>query len=140
MKHLMNLLFGGKRRPKLPALEAKTERLIATVRESKLTYCGRPKLENLARAARAVVADGVAGDFLEAGVALGGSAIVLAHLKELGRPLYLYDVFGMIPPPGTLDGQDAHERYAVIASGQSQGIRGDQYYGYVEDLQEVVSR
>ena len=137
MKRLVSLLR-GKRGRGLPALGPELEGLIATVREANLTYCGKPKLENLARAARAVVNDGVPGDFLEAGVALGGSAIVLAQLKEPTRSLYLYDVFEMIPPPGSQDGPDAHERYAAIVSGRSQGLGGDKYYGYVDGLDEMV--
>jgi len=136
----LSALLRGKDARRLPALGPELERLIATVREANLTYCGKPKLENLARAARAVVNDGVSGDFLEAGVALGGSAIVLAKIKEPARPLYLYDVFAMIPPPGPQDGPDAHARYAAIASGRSQGLGGDKYYGYVDDLDEVVRR
>jgi hypothetical protein len=132
---LLKRLRGGAPRPHLPA---EIESLIATVRDAKLTYCGKPKLENIARAALSVAAQGVAGDFVEAGVALGGSAIVLARLKGPDRAFYLYDVFGMIPPPGARDGDDAHQRYEVIASGKSEGLGGQQYYGYVDNLVEVV--
>jgi len=112
---------------------------IAAVRAAHLTYCGKPKLENLAAAALRVVREEVPGDFIEAGVALGGSAIVLARLKG-ARRLDLYDVFGMIPPPSDRDGEDAHRRYAEIASGQSRGIADDMYYGYVSDLKSHVEQ
>jgi hypothetical protein len=138
MRRLKEFLARIRSGQKLPALPRETEQLIARVREAKLTYCGRPKLENLARAARLVVADGVPGDFLEAGVALGGSAIVLAHLKEASRRFYLYDVFAMIPPPGPQDGEDARKRYTEIASGQSKGLGGEKYYGYLNNLQDIV--
>jgi Macrocin-O-methyltransferase (TylF) len=112
--------------------------LVAEVRAENLTYCGRPKLENLVLSAFRVCDEKVPGVFLEAGVALGGSAIVLAHIKDRDRPLELYDVFEMIPPPGTQDGDDAHLRYADIASGSSKGLGSDQYYGYLPDLIDQV--
>ena len=46
----------------------------------------------------------------------------------------VYDVFGMIPPPGEKDGADVHQRYATIAGGASKGIGGETYYGYRDDL------
>lgn len=117
--------------------ERDAEEIIAKVRRGNLTYCGAPKLENLAEAALCVVRENIPGLFLEAGVALGGSAIVLSHLKG-ERPLYLYDVYGMIPAPGNKDGADAHKRYAEIISGSSKGLGADLYYGYVPDLLEKV--
>lgn len=114
--------------------EATVTGWIAAIRAANLSYCGPPKLENLARAALQVRAEGVPGQWLEAGVALGGSAILLARLKPAHTRLDLYDVFGMIPPPGEGDGPDAHARYETIRSGASPGIGGDTYYGYVPDL------
>jgi hypothetical protein len=111
---------------------------IAAIRAANLSYCGPPKLENIAEAALAVRAARVPGRWLEAGVALGGSAILLATLKERATPLDLYDVFGLSPPPGPSDGEDAHRRYAEIASGSSQGLGGETYYGYVDDLESKV--
>jgi hypothetical protein len=114
------------------------EALLLRVRNDKLTYVGVKKLENLCWAALATREKGVVGDYIEAGVALGGTAILLAALKPAASSLVLYDVFGLIPPPGPVDGQDAHQRYAVIASGESSGIGGDKYYGYTNDLEDVV--
>jgi asparagine synthase (glutamine-hydrolysing) len=82
--------------------------------------------------------EGVPGHWLEAGVALGGSAILLSKLKPAATRLDLYDVFAMIPPPGENDGQDAHARYAEISSGASAGLGGEPYYGYVDNLLERV--
>ena len=113
-------------------------RLVAAVRSENLTYCGRPKLENLVLAAFRVSDEKVPGVFLEAGVALGGSAIVLAHIKDPSRVLELYDVFEMIPPPGAQDGPDAHARYADIVSGSSKGLGSNRYYGYLPDLVDQV--
>jgi O-methyltransferase len=47
-------------------------------------------------------------------------------------------VFGMIPPPGDQDPAEVHERYALIASGASEGIGGETYYGYRGDLLSEV--
>jgi asparagine synthase (glutamine-hydrolysing) len=44
----------------------------------------------------------------------------------------------MIPPPTQEDSQDVHERYRTIVEGKSEGIGGDRYYGYQENLYEVV--
>lgn len=112
--------------------------LIAEIRAANLSYCGRPKLENIAEAAQRVIEDRVPGGYLEAGVALGGSAILLGRLKPADVSLDLYDVFGMIPPPGDNDGEDAHKRYEEISSGASAGLNGDLYYGYVDNLLEKV--
>ena len=49
---------------------------------------------------RHVVRRGVHGDFVEAGIALGGSAIVLARLMGADRRFHGYDVFGMDPGAG----------------------------------------
>jgi asparagine synthase (glutamine-hydrolysing) len=103
------------------------------VRRERLTYLSPDKLASLAAAVRRVKKEGVAGSFLEFGVALGGSAIYLA--QEAGeRGFTGYDVFGMIPPPGEKDERDSQERYARIASGAAKGLGGDTYYGYEDDL------
>lgn len=111
---------------------------IARIRAANLSYCGPPKLENVAEAARLVRAGGVRGGWLECGVALGGSAILLGLLKPRRVPLDLYDVFALIPPPGPSDGEDAHRRYAEIRSGASEGLGGEVYYGYRDNLVDQV--
>jgi len=114
------------------------EVLIAKIRANNLSYCGRPKLENIVAANELIVANGVQGLYIEAGVALGGSAILLAKLKPRGSVLKLYDVFSIIPEPGKDDEQDVHDRYAVIASGESAGLGGEEYYGYQDGLKKKV--
>lgn len=109
------------------------------VLERRLTYLSPLKLRNLERCARNVDEHGIVGDILEAGVALGGSTIVLARACP-ARTLHAYDVFGMIPPPGERDGPDVHARYADIASGTSRGLaRDERYYGYRENLGAEVA-
>lgn len=88
----------------------------------------------LASLCRTVEQSGRNGIILEAGCALGGSAILMTALKRPTRPLRIYDVFETIPPPSERDGNDARSRYSVIARGESPGIGDDPYYGYVPDL------
>ncbi|OQW71728.1 MAG: hypothetical protein BVN35_15440 [Proteobacteria bacterium ST_bin11] len=118
--------------------DAEIKRLIADIRSANLSYCGKPKLENIADAVLQIRRDNIPGNYLEAGVALGGSAILLALLKPSDVEIQLYDIFGMIPSPGENDGEDAHQRYQVIRSGSSEGLGGETYYGYVDGLLEKV--
>lgn len=112
--------------------------LIRRIRKDKLSYVGISKLNRVVQALEEVRTKAVPGAYIEAGVALGGSAILIAKLRQQNRPLHLYDVFGLIPPPGPEDGEDAHERYEVIRQGKSQGIGGELYYGYRDDLIDRV--
>jgi asparagine synthase (glutamine-hydrolysing) len=110
------------------------------VRRRRLTYLTPRKLRALETTLRQVRRAGVSGDFLEFGVALGGSAVVIAAYADDGHAFHGYDVFGMIPPPGPEDGERAHRRYAEIRTGRSGGVGGDVYYGYVDHLYERVHR
>ncbi|QDU71676.1 TylF/MycF/NovP-related O-methyltransferase [Mucisphaera calidilacus] len=113
-------------------------RVITNVRAEAITYLEDLALIDLTRFVRQLERTGVQGDLIEAGCALGGSAIVIAHAKQPDRTLRVYDVFGMIPPPSDKDGQDVHERYEVISSGQSEGLDGQEYYGYRDNLLDEV--
>ena len=110
-------------------------RIIRRVQREHLTYLDASALTDLERLARD---RGVEGVIVEAGCALGGSALVMTAAKRREQPLLVFDVFDMIPPPSPRDGSDVHERYAVIASGTSPGIAGDRYYGYEPDLLSKV--
>ena len=139
LRKLLSRLAGGRKRSLLDGFPAgkrkEIEVLIADLRAKGLTYLGPQKLERLAWAAVTASERGITGDYVEAGVALGGSAILLSKLKPSKSRLMLYDVFEQIPPPGLNDGIDAHERYAVIASGKSAGLGGNTYYGYIDNLE-----
>lgn len=141
MKNLFARLLGRytAAEPAVPSM-VEAELVIARIRGDNLSYCGKPKLENIAEAVLAIRQAGVPGGFLEAGVALGGSAILLGKIKPKDAPLFLYDVFSMIPAPGENDGEDAHKRYEEIRSGQSAGLGGKTYYGYVDNLLDVVKQ
>jgi asparagine synthase (glutamine-hydrolysing) len=114
--------------------------LARAVKQQKLTYLSDAKLVRLEQALRqAATADGA---FVEFGVALGGSAILIANAAAAARQRFFgFDVFGLIPPPAS-DKDDARskERYGVIASGRAAGIGGDSYYGYRDDLYDDVVR
>lgn len=118
--------------------DPKMAQMVRQVRAQRLTYLEPAALVELYEAVRRVENENRPGIFLEAGVALGGSAVLLAAAKGRKRPLYLYDTFEMIPPPSPDDGPDAHQRYDTIASGKAVGIKGDHYYGYRENLLESV--
>ena len=120
------------------ALPEPVEHAIDRVRAERLTYVKADGLRELAAAVVALERDGVPGTIVEAGVARGGSAIVLAAAKAPERPLKLFDVFGMIPPPTEQDGPDVHRRYETIRSGQAAGPGGETYYGYRDDLLQEV--
>jgi hypothetical protein len=63
----------------------------------------------------------------------------MAAAKAPERPMKVYDVFGLIPPPSDHDGADVHERYAKITAGEARGPGGDTYYGYRDDLYAEVT-
>lgn len=104
------------------------------VKREGLTYLSDQKLASLVRLCREFEQRGTDGILIEAGCALGGSAIVICAIKSQNRPLQVYDVFDMIPPPSEDDGEDVHQRYEIVKSGKSTGIGGKRYYGYEKDL------
>jgi hypothetical protein len=116
------------------------EKTIARARKEHLTYLKRVHLRALAAAVADVDRRGLEGLIIEAGTARGGSAIVMAAAKAPERPMKVYDVFGMIPPPSEHDGPDVHERYAKITAGEAKGVGGDTYYGYRDDLYDEVTQ
>jgi hypothetical protein len=114
--------------------------VISAVRKEALTYLSEDALRDLHEEVRRLEREEIPGVLIEAGCALGGSAIVMAAAKADTRPMFVYDVFGMIPPPSLKDGEDVHARYEVIRSGKSAGIGGATYYGYEDDLERTVTR
>lgn len=135
VKKLSSYKSGGHFRA---SLEGGDRELIARIRERNLTYLSEAKLAKLAAAVHAIEAASLEGVIVEAGCALGGSSILLATLKDADRPLWIYDVFGMIPSPTAEDTEDVHARYRTIVEGKSKGIGNDRYYGYEENLYERV--
>jgi asparagine synthase (glutamine-hydrolysing) len=111
----------------------------ARVRAEGLTYLSPAALDDLHRTVQSLERQRVPGLFIEAGCALGGSALVITAAKKPDRPFNVYDVFGMIPPPGDQDGPDVRQRYEEIRSGHSKGLNGGTYYGYQPDLLRTVT-
>lgn len=120
-----------------------TRRLSRTarqVRAERLTYLSPRKLLRIESALADVRRREVPGDLVEFGVALGGSAVLLARQARDGHRFFGLDVFGMIPPPDSeRDDVKSRERYRVIAGRAASGIGGDVYYGYREDLHAEVA-
>lgn len=112
-----------------------------SVRRDRLTYLSPGKLLRIERTLDVALRPDVPGDIVEFGVALGGSAILLARRAAPPRRFFGLDVFAMIPPPASeKDDARAKQRYQEILEGSSAGIGGDLYYGYRGDLYEHVSR
>ena len=89
----------------------------------------------LEHALRAIGRSQTTGAFVEFGVALGGSAILIAAAAKHKSYFLGFDVFGLIPEPTSpKDDEKSKRRYAIITSGASTGIGGEVYYGYRTDL------
>jgi predicted O-methyltransferase YrrM len=112
---------------------------IRHLRANGLTYCGRAgKLETLHRLVTEVEARGIPGIFVEAGVAMGGSACVMAKAKRPDRPLHLFDVFEMLPPPSSQDGEKSRQVYDYFRSGKVQGLTDFNYVNHARDMLSFV--
>jgi asparagine synthase (glutamine-hydrolysing) len=122
----------------LPFILKHKPKVINSVIDDKLTYVSKEGLLDLYESVIEIEKKGLNGVIIEAGCALGGSAIVIASAKNKARPFFVYDVFGMIPPPSEKDGEDVQTRYNQIKSGKSKGIGGNKYYGYEENLYAKV--
>ena len=108
---------------------------IQFLRTHALTYCGRPgKLEVVHEAVKLVERHRVPGIMLEAGVAMGGSAIVIAKTKSPERELWLFDVFEMLPPPSGNDDPKSHEVYRNFVAGNVSGAVDRNYVSHATDL------
>src|SRR3546814_18576292 len=91
------------------------------VTDEGLTYLSASKFRRITAALRDVQC--VPGDFVEFGVALGGSAIVIAHQAN-GRRFHGFDVFAMIPEPSSeKDDEKSRRRYQAINRGRHKGSR-----------------
>lgn len=121
-----------------PARNSKLVGIIDHVIKDRLTYLSTASMNGIVRCIEDVELKKIPGDLCEFGVALGGSALVIASSLANKRRFYGFDVFGMIPPPGPDDDPQSHERYDTISGGKSKGIAGDVYYGYREDIFEFV--
>jgi len=119
-------------------LAPQKRRLIAQLRKERLTYLSELRLIGLMKAVERIERERLSGIIIEAGCALGGSSILMASLKLPTRYMEVYDVFERIPAPTQEDPEEVHKQYQKIANGSAMGIAGDVYYGYLENLYEIV--
>jgi asparagine synthase (glutamine-hydrolysing) len=134
----MDMLRQLRRRVRRFRADRRVPPIVRKVRAAALTYLDETALTELFESVRALERRRDDGILIEAGCALGGSAIVIATGKSIERPLFVFDAFGMIPPPSEKDDADVHERYHIIKSGQATGIRANKYYGYEDNLFDKV--
>jgi hypothetical protein len=104
------------------------------------TMIGLRRLQNLEYCAERVFADGVAGDFLEAGVCQGGAAIFLRALQvahgEEHRTTWLADSFEGLPEPSLEQDRGYDFREAVqpwLAAGLEAVKDNFRTYGLLSD-------
>jgi PST family polysaccharide transporter len=129
---LFRLLNSLRRAPPFEEREDHISSLARALSSEGLTYLSAAKLARLESALDSV--SDVPGDFAEFGVALGGSAILIASRAD-GRSFHGFDVFGMIPPPSSpKDDAKSRARHNTIREGKSRGLKGADYYGYRADL------
>lgn len=119
-----------------PELIARAQALMASLREKNITFCaGSQKLEHLADAlmyAREKLPKDAL--YMEAGVAMGGSAMLMALLKPQEARLKLYDVFELLPPPTEKDGAKAQAVYEQFQKGAMTDATSTQYLAHKQDL------
>lgn len=132
-KKIVRKLFSNDKAA-IASLSENDQSLIHDIRNKKLTYLSGTKLASIVETCRGIEERNLGGMFIEAGCALGGSTILISKLKSADRLFNVYDVFDMIPPPGSNDGDDVKKRYNTIRQGTSGGIGGDKYYGYEDNL------
>jgi hypothetical protein len=112
--------------------------IVHAIIDQHISYLAEEALQDLFEGVAECDRRALEGSIIEAGCALGGSAIVMATAKSPSRPFWIYDVFGMIPAPSEKDGDDVHQRYETIKSGRSKGLGDQKYYGYEDDLYHKV--
>lgn len=105
------------------------------------TMVGLVRLDNIQRCVEDVLADGVPGDLIEAGVWRGGSAILMrAILKAHGvadRAVWLADSFEGLPPPDAknypADRGDPHHTYRWLAIRLEEVEENFRRYGLLDE-------
>jgi O-methyltransferase len=107
------------------------------VRAEHLSYTTDRQLHQLLAVVQRTAPSGAL--ILEAGCARGGSSILMCAAKLPQRPMRVYDLFEMLPPPSEQDGEDMKARYAEITAGKAMGLDGGQYYLYEDDLLATVT-
>jgi O-methyltransferase len=107
------------------------------VRAEHLSYTTDRQLHQLLEVVHRTAPSGAL--ILETGCARGGSSILMCAAKSPQRPMRVYDLFEMLPPPSDRDGDDMKARYAEITAGKAVGLDGGNYYLYEDDLLATVT-
>lgn len=104
------------------------------------TMVGLRRLDNIQACMEGVLADGIPGDFAEAGVWRGGGCIFMRGvLKARGvedRLVWVLDSFEGLPPPDPkhpADAGDYHHRLKHLAVGLEEVRRNFERYGLLDD-------
>ena len=104
------------------------------------TMVGLKRLDNLEHCIRTVVADGVPGDLLEAGVWRGGSSIFMRALLEVlgdgSRRVWAADSFEGLPPPDPsvpADHGDKHHLNSFLAVSLAEVQANFAKYGLLDE-------
>src|SRR3546814_17203361 len=79
------------------------------IREERLTYLPVRKLVRIEAALAEVNRRNVSGDIVEFGVAVGGSAILLARGTSEARSFFGLDVFEIVSPPTSDSSEDRRD-------------------------------
>jgi hypothetical protein len=102
----------------------------------------------LIQAIRYIIDNKIQGDFVEFGVAKGGSAMLMAlTLKSLGvedRDIYLYDLFGERPKYSEWDveiqsGKSVRDFYDLVDQGDKEATKNWEFYNAKEVLGNLRS-
>jgi hypothetical protein len=119
----------------------RAQELIAHIRNRHITFCaGSRKLEHLLEALMFCRRNIPEGLYIEAGVAMGGSAMLIAIAKPAQATLRLYDVFDLLPAPGSEDGAKAQTVYKQFRMGRMRDPTSVNYQNAASDLLAVVKR
>ncbi len=104
------------------------------------TMVGLHRLENVQHCVERVLADGIAGDFIEAGTWRGGAAIFMRGLLKVygitDRAVYAADSFCGLPPPDAesypADESDPHHTADVLAVSREDVEQNFRLYGLLD--------
>ena len=111
------------------------------------TMIGLKRMRNLRDAVETVIAEGVGGDLIEAGVWRGGASIlmrgVLAAYEEPGRRVFVADSFAGLPEPDAerypLDAADLNSAEEELAVGVDEVRANFERYGLLDDRVRFVA-
>jgi O-methyltransferase len=111
-----------------------------------VTMIGLERLNNLQQCVRRVIADGVPGDFIEAGAWRGGATILMRALLALhddpDRKVWVADSFSGLPEPDPesypADAGDRHHTYEFLRVSLEDVKRNFDRYGFLDERVRFV--